>query len=62
MTKDSHPQRQITRGFKNTSYPASKKKNKTYIYQKALLSLATAIVADVQLYATQGIAISFTSE
>lgn len=58
MTKDSHPQRQITRVFKNTSYPASKKKkNETYIYQKVLLSLATAIVADVQLYATQGAAI-----
>jgi len=25
ITNDSHPQRQITRGFKNTSYPAFKK-------------------------------------
>lgn len=31
MTKGGHPQRQITRGFKNTSYPASKKKLNTYL-------------------------------
>lgn len=34
MTKDSHPQRQITRVFKNISYPASKKKKMKHIFIK----------------------------
>lgn len=38
MTKDGHLQRQITRGFKNTSYPASKKKWNTYLLKDTFVS------------------------
>lgn len=54
MTKDSHLPRQITRGFKNTSYPASKKKWNTQLLRHFCLL--------PQVYAAEGTPISFTSK